>query len=76
VVLAFFLRRYDLDIIHVYLVHSVVKLSAIELSEDVFTKLIVSDKIACFVLSDKFVKVCINGHVVLHERRPEVIDVS
>ena len=69
------LWRHNLHIVHVYLVHSVVSLAPIQLSEYDLSKLIVGHKVSGLVPSDQLVHLGVHGHLVLVELRLEVVGV-
>lgn len=75
VVSASLLGRYYLGVVHVYLVDTVVGLTSIELSEYVFSKFIVSDKVSCLMFPNEFVHSCINRDFVVAKLRAERIRV-
>ena len=76
--LACLLRRDYLHIVHVDLIHSVVMLRPVELSENLFSKLVVGLEVPGLMLPDKLVHVGVYGHLVLVQLFSELagIDVS
>ena len=67
------LRRHNLRVVHVYLVHPIVMLRPIQLPKDVLPKLIVANKVTRLVPPYQLVHVCVHPHVVLTQHLPEVV---
>jgi hypothetical protein len=70
------LWRYNLGVVHVDLIHSVVDLTSIELSEDMLSEIVVTREISCIMTSEYLIKLGINGHLIFSELLSELVSVN
>ena len=76
VVLSGLLRRYDLLVIHIHLLWSVVGLASVELSIDLLSEVGLGHKIASFLSADEFLHLGVNAYVFISKLIFELVHVD
>jgi len=71
-----FLWGDDFGVVHVDLIDPVIHLTAIKLSEDMLSELVVASEVPCIMASEYFVELRIHGHLVLGELLSELVGVN